>query len=113
MVIGLNQTGKFFRLLVWVVAIAFNPLTAQAQSGKKKAKPISEENPGYAYQTYSTLGKKQKVHSHGSSDPRFHVEKPVKPTPYRNGRGVNTRNDSFGQKKTTNRKPQKNRGKRK
>lgn len=108
----LNFSCKPFVRILAVAILCICAQSASAQLFKKKKGEVPHTD--YAYQTHSTLGKKQKVHSHGgSSDPKFHVEKPVRPTPYRNGRVIKQR-DSFGKKISPSRnsrvKTKKNRG---
>jgi hypothetical protein len=117
-----NLSCKPFVRILALAGLIVAAHVANAQVFKKKAKRGDVAHTEYAYQTYSTLSRKQKVYSHGgSTDPKFHVEKPVRPTPYRNGRAVNTRSDSFGPKSASGRrssgkskgkkKPSKKRGK--
>ena len=87
-----------------IALVCFIATATQAQLFKKKSKKGEVAHTDYAYQTQSTLGKKQKVSSHGgSNDPKFHVEKPVRSTPNGNNRMIRQR-DSFGKKISPNRK---------
>jgi hypothetical protein len=63
-------------MLVMVIAAP-----TSAQLFKKKSEAKEKPGAGYAYQTYSTLKKKERKKGY-SEESRFHIEKPLEPVPY-------------------------------
>jgi hypothetical protein len=71
----------FTPVLASVLLVVFS-MTAQAQLFQKKSKEKEQPGSGYAYQTYSTLQKKEKRKGYSGHESRFHFEKPLEPLRY-------------------------------
>lgn len=106
MVGRLNSSCNVFTLVLALVLVMIFASPSSAQLFKKKSNEKEKPGTGYAYQTYSTLKKKEKKKGY-SEESRFHIEKPLEPVPYgKIDRIVDySKNPYFGHKRPPVRRP--------
>ena len=86
-----NSNGKR-NLFLTVVLLWSIPMEAQREKKSKSDKKSSD----YAYETYSTTKRKEKLKGYAGDQSKFNFEKPFTPVPMgKNSRSITTTNPAY------------------